>query len=137
MAKLENKKMIESIEICDRFDKYFDRGISEWPEILEIKNIVFTANDKSLFLAGNMYNIYDEISGKYIGSDEEVFMTHIHRCIFLRMHNAAQFMSVIRPKDLRRSEVRDIFEKTLRTLSKEQGWDDQDFAAIDAYFAEK
>ena len=128
--------MIESIEVFERFDGHFERAISEWPEVIEIKNLIFTVDDKSLFLTSEMYDLYEEISSKHFGSDEEVFMAHLHICIYRIMHTAARFTSVIRPRDLRRSEVRGLFEDMLRTLSTEEGWRDQDFAAVDAYFAQ-
>ena len=129
--------MIESIETCNRFDKYFNRAILEWPEKIEVKKIIFTVDDKSIFSTIDMYKLYEEISDKYLGGDEEVLMVHIHECIYKIMHMTARYTSVIRPRDLRRSEVREIFEGIISSLSREYGWRDQDFAMVEAYFSEK
>jgi len=94
--------MIESVEICERFDRYFERAVAEWSEEVEVKSILFKSKNKDLFSTIDMCDLSERISHVYLGRDDEVIMRHLHDCIYIVPHFAAKHMSLVRPRDLRR-----------------------------------
>jgi hypothetical protein len=117
------------------FDALFERAAAEWPDEVFIENIDLR-DDKATFTTPHLYDLSELISHRYLKHSEEVIMRNLHDSIYGLLHSAARYCVTVRPRELRRSELREKFERRLRKTPVSDGWPDEAMKLIADYLAD-
>jgi hypothetical protein len=121
-----------------KFDELFIRVAGNWPETIDASKIRRGPGDR--YSINELGDIWDEVDALYIKTDDEVLTLELCHSLYAVLHKAADMCVVLRPMELRRDFVREIFERRLReSMSRWStlNWTKADMEVAEAYFQEK
>lgn len=119
------------------FDRLFAQTSAEWPASLPAVVRFFDGEDgRTSYMVEGLVDLEDEIADRWIGSEAEVIVRHMHQAIAIRLHALAPEVKVLRPAALERRAVKAALDDLLGRLgAADAGWTAQDVYLIAQYFA--
>jgi hypothetical protein len=116
-----------------RFASLFARAVSEWPQTISAEAIQRYNNGISV---NDLFELYENLSEKYRGADDEVVMDALHLSIYSVLLESAVHQVRLRPSELRRFAVRTKFEERLRSsmAAADLNWNNLDHEMAREYF---
>ncbi|MGF6770378.1 hypothetical protein P3T18_002857 [Paraburkholderia sp. GAS199] len=120
-----------------KFSELFSRAISEWPVEIDLRSLSPSVSGSGRYSIEGLYDMADELEGRYIGSPEETIMRNLHTALYEVLLGVAAYVVRIKLVDLRAEEVQLRLERRLREyLAAPEDCRPQDIELCERYFAE-
>lgn len=117
-----------------KFEALFLRVVKDWPETIDASEIRVGPGDR--YSIKGLYEISENADASYIGKSDEIITRNVNDAIYEALHKAAAISVVLRPMELRRDLIREIFERRLNNCLSSVDWTEADRRLAGDYLRE-
>lgn len=120
------------------FGHLFKEALKDWPAEIDVIELAVNKGNPIRYSIEGLYELYDDIASKYIGTSEEVMLRNLHDAIYEVLHTASAYITHIKMTELRPQPIRLVFERRITSVLEEKdlGWQIDDIDKVKLYFAQ-